>query len=44
VVNAMAQRPVIPVGGPLWNLSGGPTRPGSPFPRVEPTSGPSRAS
>jgi hypothetical protein len=44
VANAMAQRPVIPVGGPLWNLSGGPTRPGSPFPRVEPTSGPSRAS
>jgi uncharacterized protein len=43
VANAMAQRPVIPVGGPLWNLSGGPTRPGSPFPRVE-ASGPSRAS
>jgi succinate-acetate transporter protein len=44
VANAMAQRPVIPVGGPLWNLSGGPTRPGSPFPRVEASSGPSRAS
>jgi uncharacterized protein len=43
VANAMAQRPVIPVGGPLWNLSGGPTRPGSPFSRVE-ASGPSRAS
>jgi hypothetical protein len=43
VANEMAQRPVIPVGGPLWNLSGGPTRPGSPFPRVE-ASGPPRAS
>jgi hypothetical protein len=43
VVNAMAQRPVLPVGAPLWDLSGGPTRPGSPIPRIEATSGPSRA-
>jgi succinate-acetate transporter protein len=43
VVNAMAQRPVLPVGAPLWDLSAGSTRPGSPVPRIEATSGPSRA-
>jgi succinate-acetate transporter protein len=42
VANAMAQRPVVPVGGPLWDLSGGSPRPGSPVPRMEATSGPSR--
>jgi uncharacterized protein len=34
VANAMAQRPVLPVGAPLWN-PGGLLRPGSPMPRVE---------
>jgi succinate-acetate transporter protein len=44
VANAMAERPVIPVGPPIWSMSGGLTRPGSPMPRIEATSGPSRTS
>jgi uncharacterized protein len=37
VVNAMAQRPVLAVGGPIWSPSGGRARPGSPMPRIEAT-------
>ena len=42
VANAMAERPVVPVGGPLWSLPGGLGRPGSPLPRAEVSSGPPR--
>ena len=43
VANAMAQRPVLPVGGPMWNPPSGLVRPGSPMPRIEDTSGPAPA-
>jgi uncharacterized protein len=41
VANAMAQRPVLPVGRAMWNPPTGMVRPGSPVPRVEGTGGPS---
>ena len=41
VANAMARRPVLAVGGPMWNPPSGLVRPGSPMPRVEGTGGPS---
>ena len=43
VANAMAQRPVLPVGGPMWNPPSGLVRPGSPMPRIEGTEGPAPA-
>lgn len=43
VANAMAERPVVPVGRPLWNMAAGLTRAGSPMPRIETTGGPSEA-
>ena len=43
VANAMAERPVVAVGRPLWDLSGGLTRPGGPIPRMGTTGGPSEA-
>jgi uncharacterized protein len=39
VANAMAQRPVVAVGAPMWNPPSGLTRPGSPMPRIEGTGG-----
>jgi len=41
VANAMAQRPILTVGRPMWVPPSGLARPGSPLPRVEGTSGPS---
>ena len=43
VANAMAERPVVPVGRPIWTMPTGTTRAGSPMPRIETTGGPSQA-
>jgi uncharacterized protein len=43
VANAMAERPVVPVGRPIWSMPTATTRAGSPMPRIEATGGPSRA-
>jgi succinate-acetate transporter protein len=43
VANAMAERPVVPVGRPIWTMPTGTTRAGSPMPRIEATGGPSQA-
>jgi succinate-acetate transporter protein len=43
VANAMAERPVVPVGPPVWSMPAGRTRAGSPMPRIEATGGPSQA-
>jgi succinate-acetate transporter protein len=43
VANAMAERPVVPVGRPIWTMPTGSARAGSPMPRIEATGGPSQA-
>jgi succinate-acetate transporter protein len=43
VANAMAERPVVPVGRPIWSMPTGSARAGSPMPRIEATGGPSQA-
>ncbi|HEY4729096.1 MAG TPA: acetate uptake transporter [Actinomycetes bacterium] len=43
VANAMAERPVVPVGRPIWTMPTGSAHAGSPMPRIEATGGPSRA-
>ena len=43
VANAMAERPVVPVGPPVWSMPAGRTRAGSPMPRIGATGGPSQA-
>jgi uncharacterized protein len=43
VANAMAERPVVPVGRPIWTRPTGSARAGSPMPRIEATGGPSQA-
>jgi uncharacterized protein len=43
VANAMAERPLVAVGRPLWDLSSGLTRPASSMPRMGTTGGPSMA-
>ena len=43
VANAMAERPVVPVGRPFWTMPTGSVRAGSPIPRIEATGGPSQA-
>jgi uncharacterized protein len=43
VANAMAERPVVPVGPPVWTMPAGRTHAGSPMPRIEATGGPSQA-
>jgi hypothetical protein len=43
VANAMAERPVVPVGRPIWSMPTEVTRAGSPMPRIETTGGPSEA-
>ena len=35
VANAMTERPVVPVGRPIWTMPTGTTRAGSPMPRIE---------
>src|SRR5919197_768240 len=42
VANAMAERPVVPVGRPIWSVQAGLPRAGGPMPRVETTGGPSQ--
>jgi succinate-acetate transporter protein len=43
VANAMAERPVSPVGRSIGTMPTGRTRAGSPMPRIEATGGPSQA-
>jgi uncharacterized protein len=43
VANAMAERPVVPVGRPIWTMPTGSACAGSPMPRIEATGGPSQA-
>ena len=43
VANAMAERPVVEVGRPLWDLSSGLGRRGGARPRIGTSGGPSEA-